>query len=262
MFATKNGNIRRNDFSDFHNIQSNGKIAMKLDENDALIGVKLCNENEHVLLAAESGKCVRFPVSAVRVFKSRTSDGVRGIKLSDDNVVSLSILSGPEFETDERDVYLKIDLEQRLRIKNAPTHEEKLAIANSLESELDKETIIRFANMEEFILTITENGFGKRTSAYEYRVTNRGGSGIVNIITAGKNGKVVSSFPISAEDHIMIITDQGTVLRSTVNAIRVQGRNTKGVIIQRTSESERVVSVAKIMESDEEEVSEEGGEEI
>lgn len=247
IFATSQGNIRRNDLSDFHSIQSNGKIAMKLDEDDALVGVRLCKEDDHVLLSAKSGKCVRFPVNNVRVFKSRTSDGVRGIKLTiDDKVVSMSILHGTEIDFNAREEYLKIPLKTRMKLAEV---EEYSSVSTAT---LTSDQVKEFAKKEQFLLTVTENGFGKRSSAYEYRVTNRGGHGIVNIVTSKRNGSVVSSFPVNEKDHIMLITTGGTLIRCPVNGIRIAGRNTQGVTLVRTDADDKMVSVAIITDEGDE----------
>lgn len=248
FFATKKGNVRKNSLSDFKSIQSNGKIAMKLSENDKLIGVKVCNENEHIFLAAKDGRCVRFPSTSVRIFKGRTSDGVRGMRLSEnDEVMSLSVISGNFEEMEIRENYLRIPVESRIALANENTSPEEIEqIFASFSSELSKDLILKMAKGEEFILTITENGFGKRTSAYEYRVTNRGGSGVVNIITSARNGKVVSSMTISGKDQILLITDQGTMIRCPVHDVRITSRNTQGVVLFKTAKEEFVVSTDKI----------------
>jgi DNA gyrase subunit A len=251
MFATMSGSIRRNDLSDFYRIQSNGKIAMKLDEGDKLIAVHLCKDHDHILLSTMSGKCVRFPVSAARVFKSRMSSGVRGIKFAvkDDKVVSMSIIKGIVIDFEDREKYLKLSLNTRIKIAKSP--EDKLdKIIAKLNTDLTKETIVKYAKAEQFILTVTENGYGKRTSSYEYRVTNRGGKGIVSIITSSRNGKVVSSFPVTVNDQIMLITDQGTLIRCPVHDIRTAGRNTQGVTLFRTAKKEKIVSIALIPEEE------------
>ena len=259
MFATKSGNVRRNDLSDFHSIQSNGKIAMKLDEDDTLIGVAVCNENDHILLSSYNGKCVRFPVDAVRVFKSRSSDGVRGMRLAaGDHVISMSVLHGAEVETEIRDNYLRIPLEKRLLIaESAEVTDEML---EGLDITIPKDQIKTLAEGEEFILTITENGYGKRSSAYEYRVTNRGGQGIVSIVTSERNGPVISSFPVINTDQIMLMTNKGTLIRCPVTGIRIAGRNTQGVTIFKVTEGELVVSIARIAEGESGEQEEEIGE--
>ncbi len=248
MFSTANGNVRRNDLSDFHNIPSNGKIAIRMDEDDLLIGVTLCKDQEHILLASKNGKCVRFPVSAVRVFKSRKSDGVRGMKLApNDKVISMSVLNGVEEKMEIRDAYLKIPLDTRLALSNLTPEDSIQELIEGLDvGALDQEDIRRLASSEEFILTITKNGYGKRSSAYEYRVTNRGGSGITNIITSERNGTIVNSFAVTPHDHIMVISDKGTLIRCPVSDIRIAGRNTQGVTIIRVAKDEMVVNAVRI----------------
>lgn len=245
MFATSSGSVRRNDLSDFHNIRSNGKIAIDLGEGETLVNVRVCAPDQHVLLSARSGKCIRFPVEAIRVFKSRKSTGVRGIKLAQgDEVVSMSILNGVELTIEERDAYLKV-----APWKNRDEQEEAPAI------DLNEERIAELAQQEEFILSITENGYGKRSSAYEYRTTNRGGSGITNIVTSDRNGGVVASWPIEEDGQIMLMTDGGKLIRCPVHNIRIAGRNTQGVTIFKTSKDETVVSAIRLnlTESDVEE---------
>lgn len=248
VFATASGQIRRNDLSDFKTIQSNGKIAIKLEENDSLVMVSLCTENDHVLLAAKSGKCVRFPVNAVRVFKSRTSDGVRGIRLGkDDAVVSMSILNGIASSMEEREQFLKLSLDMRKKLKACATENEAAEVFDKKVCDLHLSKAWQYAKEEQFILTVTENGYGKRSSAYEYRVTDRGGMGIINIITSPRNGKVISSFPVDDGHHFMIITNQGRLIRCRVDDVRIIGRNTQGVILCGNCDNgESIVSVAPI----------------
>ena len=270
VFATNTGDVRRNSMEDFENIQSNGKIAMKLEDGQKLIGVEICDDNSDVLLSSKTGKCIRFPLENLRVFQSRNSTGVRGIKLDPYNeVISLSILKNSEAESvEDRDNYLKIDLDTRMRLNelyNTPKDENSLLssieepmpikIADEILTVLSKEKIITKKKSEEMILTITENGFGKRTSSYEYRVTNRGGSGITNIITSKRNGNVVASFPIENNKEIIMISNKGTVIRTRVKDIRISGRNTQGVTWMKATEDEKVVSVAKI-EAEEENMEE------
>lgn len=255
MFATSKGNIRRNDLSDFKRVQSNGKIAMRLDEDDEMVGVNVCADDEHILLAAKEGKCIRFPVDAVRVFKSRTSDGVRGMKLAGaDKVISMSVVNGADSDMDIRGEYLRIPADERASISSAIddediSDEEVRALAEKVDSTLDTDTIIKWAQDEQFILTVTENGFGKRSSSHEYRITNRGGQGVVNIVMSERNGNVVASFPVSDNDHIMLITDKGKLIRCPVHDIRITGRNTQGVTLFKTASDEKVVSAALIAES-------------
>jgi DNA gyrase subunit A len=252
MFATASGNVRRNDLSDFKSVQSNGKIAMRLDEGDSLIGVHVCQDSDHILLASREGKCVRFPVDAVRVFKSRTSDGVRGMKLAThDKVISMSVLKGTESSMEKRDAFLRVPVDIRMQLASLPEDGDATTLVTGLDSPLSAEELLTMAREEEFILTITENGYGKRTSAYEYRITNRGGSGIVNIITSERNGAVSASFSIHEADQIMLITNKGKLIRCPVHDIRIAGRNTQGVTLLKTATEERVMSAARIADNDE-----------
>jgi DNA gyrase subunit A len=239
IFATAHGGVRRNSMDAFANIPSNGKFAMRFDEDatDRLIGVALLTEEDDVLLATRGGKAIRFCATDVREFQSRTSTGVRGINLQkDDEVISLSILRGFKTTTEERDAYLKA----------APWKE------RDSEPALSAERMAEFAAAEEFILTVTANGYGKRTSAFEYRRTNRGGQGITNIETSERNGPVVASFPAHDGEQLMLVTDQAKLIRTSVGDIRVMGRNTQGVTIFRVAEQEHVVSAARIEEAEEE----------
>ena len=261
VFATNTGDVRRNSMSDFENIQSNGKIAMKLEEGQKLVGVAICDDNSDILLSSKAGKCIRFSLENLRVFQSRNSTGVRGIKLDPYNeVISLSILKNSEAESiEDRENYLKIDLDTRMKLNelyNTPKDENSLLanidepmpikIDDEILAVLSKDKIIAMAKSEEMILTITENGYGKRTSSYEYRVTNRGGSGITNIVTSKRNGNVIASFPIENDKEIIMISDKGTVIRTRVKDIRISGRNTQGVTLMKANEDEKVVSVAKV----------------
>ncbi len=257
FFATAGGNVRRNDLSDFHDIRANGKIAIRLEEGDKLIGVKVCGENDHVLLSAKGGKCIRFPVNDVRVFKSRTSDGVRGMKLADgDEVVSMSILSGIETTAEERYSFLKMAANKRRDLLPADAQSaESGDPVDPDDGDLKEITLSpeRFAELEaaeQFILSVTENGYGKRSSAYEYRTTGRGGSGIVGIITSERNGKVVTSQPVAKTGEIMLMTDRATVIRCPLDGIRIAGRNTQGVTILKTGSNEKVVSVVTVPEGE------------
>ena len=242
MFSTSSGGVRRNSMDDFVNVPSNGKIAMKLeDETDRIIGVQLCTETDDVLLAARDGKCIRFPVIDVRVFKGRTSTGVRGMHLGRiDGVVSLSILGHRELDTDARDGYLRWAGASR-RAESGD---------NGGETALPPEPADAgaLAGSEQFVLSITENGYGKRTSAYEYRTAGRGGRGIINIETSARNGKVVAAFPVEQTDQVVLATDGGKVIRCPVKDISISGRNTQGVRLFDTAEGERVVSVARLSE--------------
>jgi DNA gyrase subunit A len=266
MFATAHGTVRRNSMAAFTNIPSNGKIAMRFgaaasddaesgddseeqgDTSDRLISVELLTEGDDVLLATRHGKAIRFKATDVREFQSRTSMGVRGVRLQPgDEVISMSILHRVGTTQEEREAYLRF----------APWKGEKEG-----ECSLAADRIDELAEKEQFILTVTENGYGKRSSAYEYRRTNRGGQGITNIDTSERNGCVVASFPARQGEQLMLVTDPGKMIRTTVGDIRVMGRNTQGVTIFKVANNEHVVSVAKIDESEEEEIELEGGDEI
>ncbi|MDG7056496.1 MAG: DNA gyrase subunit A [Wolbachia endosymbiont of Meromenopon meropis] len=249
VFATAYGNVRRNSLADFLYIPSNGKIAIKLHKDDRLVSVKVCKEADHVLLSTKLGKSIRFVVNDVRQFKSRNSDGVRGIKLiRGDTVISMTILNGVDITTEIKELYLKIPLIKRLETITNKTIDYKLKKALN-DFRINSKLFSKLAANEEFILTVTENGFGKRTSAYEYRVTNRGGVGITNILTTNRNGNVVASFPVEHDDTVMLITDKGKLIRISVNDIRIAGRSTQGVTLFKTESKERVVSAAKIEDS-------------
>jgi DNA gyrase subunit A len=249
MFATANGTVRRNSMDAFTNVPTAGKIAMRFgisdgeadgeepgDPTDRLIGVSLLTEEDDVLLATRNGKAIRFMSTDVREFQSRTSTGVRGIRLlGDDKVISMSILRRVGTTQEEREAYLR-----------CPPWRER----EDVECALPPQRVAELAEGEQFILTITENGYGKRSSAYEYRRTNRGGQGITNIDTSERNGQVVASFPVKPGEQLMLVTDQAKMIRTTVGDIRIMGRNTQGVTIFRVAEGERVVSVAKIEETD------------
>jgi len=246
IFATQKGNIRRNLLSDFSNVRANGKIAIKLSEGDSLIGVAACSEEDDVLMAARGGKCIRFAATAVRLFKGRNSDGVRGIRLADgDEVVSMSILHNVAADTEERSAYLKYVAAKR----RGDTPE--------IPEILTEERIAYMAENEQFILSITVNGYGKRTSAYEYRVSGRGGQGIINIETSERNGDVIAAFPINDMDQLMMVTDQGRLIRVPVGDVRVAGRNTQGVTLFKVGDAEKIVSVERVQEPEPEEEEEE-----
>ncbi len=245
MFSTALGNVRRNDFSDFKRIQSNGKIAIRLDENDSLVDVRVCREEDNIMLATKAGKAIRFPVSSVRVFKSRTSDGVRGMKLAEnDRVISMTVLKGIPYGLEDREAYLSIPVEDRLAIKAGEDFDQ-----SKFDVALSKEQIIDMANNEEFLLSVAENGFGKRSSTYFYRITARGGSGIANMDVTTKTGEVVAVMPVGMLDELMLITNSGKLIRCKLESVRVTGRNTSGVILFKTEAEEKVVSVSLIAES-------------
>lgn len=238
MFATSNGTVRRNTLDDFSNVMANGKIAMKLEDGNRLIAVAPCSKDDNVLLAARGGKCIRFPVADVRVFKGRASVGVRGMRLAgDDDVISMSVLSNIAAATDERDAYL--------RYVSAERRGETPIIEG-----ISEDRLAELREAEQFILSITENGFGKRTSAYEYRIAGRGGSGIINIETSGRNGSVVASFPVEDADEVMMTSNGGQLIRMPVGGIRIAGRSTQGVTLFKPAQGEKVVSVARLGDSD------------
>ena len=214
IFATANGKIRKNNLEDFSSINTSGKIAMKLDNNDKIVGVKICKDDQNIILSTNLGKCIRFESKKLRVFKGRSSKGIRGINLQqNDNIVSLSIISHDNIK------------------KNG---------------KLNKNQKSELMAKEKFILSITENGYGKRTKHSDYRVTNRGGKGIIGIVNSLRNGNVSSSFPVNEGDEILISTNKGRVIRTAVKEIRVAGRNTQGVRIIKLSGEEKVVSAIKI----------------
>ena len=213
IFATSKGKIRKNNLEDFTSINASGKIAMKLDNDDKIIGVKICKDDQDIILNTKFGKCIRFESKKLRVFKGRSSKGIRGINLAEkDHIVSLSIID----------------------------HDLKNSKKNNKDSKSE------FIAKEKFILSITENGYGKRTSHYDFRVTNRGGKGIIGIVNSKRNGNVASSFPVFEGDQILISTDKGRVIRTSVKEIRVAGRNTQGVRIIKLSGDEKVVSAIKL----------------
>jgi DNA gyrase subunit A len=249
MFATASGYIRRNELSDFVDVKANGKIAMRLEEGDQLIGVAVCTEDNDILLAARSGKAIRFAVTDVRVFAGRDSVGVRGIRMEEnDVVVSMSVLNHVEVETEERDAYLRLAAQKRL---GRGAEDEIEPIEEPIESNVTL-TPERFAELEakdELILTVTAKGFGKRTSSFEYRATGRGGQGIANIEVSARNGPVVASFPVAERSEIMLMTDGGQLIRCPVHDIRVARRQTQGVTIFKVAEAEQVVAVAHLPEA-------------
>ena len=214
IFATAKGKVRKNSLEDFSSINTSGKIAMKLDNNDRIVGVKICKDNQDVILSTKLGKCIRFESKKLRVFKGRSSKGIKGIELApNDEIVSLSIIDN-----------------DKLKKNGKKSKDEKS----------------EYKAGEKFILSITENGYGKKTSHYDYRVTNRGGKGIIGIVNSPRNGNISSSFPVFEGDEIMISTNKGRVIRVAVKEIRTAGRNTQGVRIIKLSGDEKVVSAIKI----------------
>jgi DNA gyrase subunit A len=255
MFATDSGNVRRNKLSDFVQVNRNGKIAMKLDEGDHIVGVATCEESggatgqgDDVLLTTAGGQCVRFPVSEVRVFKGRDSTGVRGISLArGDRVISMSIVRHFEATPEERLTYLKDTLAERRARGDEPVDDSVASIDSADESAAgDVELGAKRNEMklaEQFVLTVSENGFGKRTSSFGYRTTRRGGKGIVAMATTERNGRIAASFPVAEHDQIMLVTNGGQLIRVPVHDIRIAGRATQGVTIFSTGPGEKVVSV-------------------
>jgi len=260
MFATTSGNVRRNKLSDFVKIRPSGIIAMKLDEGDAIVDVQICTENDDVLLTASGGQCIRFPVTDVRVFQGRSSDGVRGISLAEgDRVISLSILRHVEASADERAAYLKRASAVRRGINGEAEEIAPDAEEASGAIELGEQRYVEMSAAEQFVLSVSERGFGKRSSSYEYRITGRGGKGIVAMdvrerdgTIRKKTGKLIASFPVEDGDQLMLVTDGGQLIRTRVEGIRIAGRSTQGVIVFDTAEGERVVSVERISEEGDE----------
>jgi DNA gyrase subunit A len=262
MFATTRGTVRRNKLSDFLQVNRTGKIAMKLDDGEAIVDVQICAEKDDVLLTSAQGQCIRFPVGDVRVFKGRDSMGVRGIALAEgDAVISLSILRHVDVSAEERAAYLK--RAGAVRRGQGETPEEAAEAASEVESEegatgaieLGEQRYVEMSAAEQFVLTISERGFGKRTSSYEYRTTGRGGKGIVAMDNRDKSGairprigRLVASFPVEESDQLMLVTDGGQLIRCGVAEISIKGRKTRGVIVFDTAQDERVVSVERLSE--------------
>ncbi len=258
MFATTRGTVRRNKLSDFADVRRSGIIAMKLEEGDAIVDVQICTENDDVLLTSAGGHCIRFAVNDVRVFQGRTSMGVRGINLADgDKVISLSILRHVEATAEERAAYLK----RASAVRRGQTEEADENGADQEEAEgaieLGEMRYVEMSAAEQFVLTISEKGFGKRSSSYEYRTTGRGGKGIVAMAITEKNGRLVASFSIEESDQIMLVTDGGQLIRCPVDGIRIAGRATQGVIVFSTADGEKVASVERLTE--ESQVSDDNG---
>jgi DNA gyrase subunit A len=265
LFATASGNVRRNRLSDFRNVRATGLIAMKLDEGDRLIGVATCREGQDALLATRKGRCIRFELSddTVRVFAGRDSSGVRGIRLAGgDEVISLSVLRHVEAGNDEREVFLKYANAKRRGNGDEDADQATDAEEPAVDMQLDEVRIQELEQAEEFLLTVTNAGFGKRTSAYEYRATGRGGQGIANITLAPRNGTaVVATFPVEDGDDVMLVTDAGRLIRVPANQVRRTGRQAMGVTLFRVDADEHVTSVFAVIEDagDENGVSEEEG---
>ncbi len=258
MFATRSGSVRRNKLSDFVDVRRNGKIAMKLDPNelnggDGIVGVAVCNADQDVLLTTAAGRCIRFSVDEVRVFASRDSTGVRGVKLAgEDTVISMAVLRSVDATPAERAAYLK---HQRAMLRAAGEEGEDAPVAveegeeDGDETTLTPERIAELGAAEEILLTVSSEGFGKRTSAYDFRRTGRGGQGLAAQDLSKRGGRLVGSFPIDESDQILLVTDQGQLIRVPVSQIRVAARNTQGVTIFRTAQDEHVVSVERLADS-------------
>jgi DNA gyrase subunit A len=260
MFATTKGTVRRNKLSDFSDVRPSGIIAMKLADGEGIVDVQICTERDDVLLTAAGGQCIRFAVPDVRVFAGRSSMGVRGISLEEgDRVISMSILRHVDAAAEERAAYLK--RANAVRRGNEAEEVEEEADAEEATAdviELGEKRYVEMSAAEQFVLTVTEKGMGKRSSSYEYRITNRGGKGIVAMgILEGrkgaktirrKTGKLVASFPVEESDQIMLVTDGGQLIRTRVEGVRIVGRSSQGVIVFSTAEDERVVSVERLSE--------------
>ncbi|HEX3954234.1 MAG TPA: DNA gyrase subunit A [Stellaceae bacterium] len=263
MFATANGYVRRNALSDFGDVRANGKIAMKFegeDADDKLIAVATCTDGDDVLLATRNGKAIRFSIADVRIFAGRSSVGVRGIRLlGDDHVISMSILRHEEIDSPTRDAYLKLANERRRQNGEEPDvngaldlPEQDDAEASGSEAAISDALFGDLLAREQFVLSVTEKGFGVRSSAYGYRITGRGGQGINNMDLSRRQDSVVAMFPVGHNDQIMLVTDAGMVIRCPVHDIRIARRGSQGVVIFKVADGERVVSVARLPEVAEE----------
>ena len=251
MFATTGGTVRRNKLSDFVDVRRSGIIAMKLADGEGIVDVQICTERDDVLLTTAAGQCIRFAVPDVRVFQGRTSMGVRGVALEEgDKVISLSILRHVDATADERAAYLK----RASAVRRGGNGDEEASDAEEAVGaiELGEKRYVDLSAAEQFVLTLSERGYGKRTSSYEYRTTGRGGKGIVAMAVTARNGRLVASFPVEESDQIMLVTDGGQLIRCPVDGIRIAGRSTQGVIVFDTAEGERVVSVERLTEDGEE----------
>jgi DNA gyrase subunit A len=267
MFATRSGHVRRNKLSDFVHINRNGKIAMKLDEADAIVDVKVCAAGVNdVLLTTALGRCIRFAVDDVRVFAGRESTGVRGVRLAEgDRVISMAILRAVPTTAAERAAYLR----RASAIRGGGSEddvspgvaEEAEAESGGEELELTQDRYVELSAAEEFILTVSTEGFGKRTSAYDYRRTGRGGQGLIAQDLTRRGGALAAAFPVDEADEILLVTDQGQLIRTRVSQVRIASRNTQGVTIFRTGAEEHVVSVERLADTGEsEDEAEEGPE--
>ncbi len=261
VFATANGNIRRNSVKDFYNIPSNGKIAIGLEEGDKLIGVTTCKGNDHIFLATKLGKAIRFPIAKVRVFKGRSSSGVRGIRLgsADDGVVALAIINGVIMTNEERDCYLKINLDKRLKLSEVASSDIVAAtemgqkILSKLEDNLlTIETLLKLAQNEQFLLSVTSKGYGKCSSAYSYRITGRGGQGVINANLKKYTGGVIAAFTVTKRDDVVVVTQGAITIRISADEIRVSGRSSSGVKLINLHEGDIISSVSRVIGGEEE----------
>ena len=266
MFATRSGNVRRNKLSDFIGIKRNGKIAMKLDEGDSIIGVGVCNADQNdILLTTALGRCIRFATDEVRVFAGRDSTGVRGIRLAEgDSVISMAILRSVEATPAERAAYVKQSNANRRAASGEADDVEDIAAPDDEEEAAGEAalSVERFAQLgaaEEVILTVSTEGYGKRSSAYEFRRTGRGGQGLLAQDLTKRGGRLAASFPVDEGDQILLVTDQGQLIRTPVSQVRMVGRNTSGVIIFRTSAEEHVVSVERLADTGEDDAEDAAG---
>ena len=242
MFATKSGNVRRNKLSDFVQVNRNGKIAMKLDEGDGIVGVQISTEEDDVLLTTRNGMCVRFQTTDVRVFKGRDSTGVRGVPLQNgDSVIGMAILRHVDVVTEEVAAYFKWDAQARGEVEV----EDEAGGTASADAGVAFERLAWLKTQEQFILTVTSTGLGKRASAYEYRVTNRGGKGLIAHRLTG-DAHLVASFPVLDEEELLLVTDKGQLIRTGIDQIRIAGRATQGVILINVSEDEHVVAAERL----------------
>ncbi len=238
IFATRNGMVRKNKLIDVarsgkRELRETGKLAIKLDSNDQLIGIKLANKEDDIILSTKNGKCLRFPIEKLRLFSGLNSSGVRGIKLEKNNhVISQAILKHSKIDINIRQDYLRAASANRKRTSNLSSEFEQLK------------------NNEEFLLSLTTNGYGKRSSAYEYRISNRGGKGITGILTSEKNGEVIDCFVVSEDDQIILVTDKGQIIRVNISQIRIAGRSTRGVSVFKIPQADSIVSVSRIQDID------------
>ncbi len=253
MFTTRNGNVRKNKLSDFVDVRANGKIAMKLQLNDEIKTVETCTDHDDLLITTLKGQCIRFRVSDVRLFVGRSSTGVRGIKLAQgDRVISSAIIKSLSVSTEERAAYLKMSRAVRgdLEVENDENEDHTEEVTPAI---LSDEKYAEMGASEQFILSISNNGYGKRTSTFEYRVTGRGGKGIIAMVVNDRNGDIADSFPVDTANQIILVTNNGKLIRCPVDDIRIASRSTQGVKIFDVDDQEQVVSVERLgdLESDE-----------